>query len=257
MRPLLFIERDHELRALFVDVLEESGHRVHAFDSPEAALSMLTTPGAQAPGALFADEISIDDFDDFCVELRRRPRTAAVPIVLLSTRPAAVHHVPRLSLAGLLVKPFDLERLVDVASRLGREPTPPAMNALSLEQTATRLQAFFDCPPESARAIAEASASPDQWPAAIGPGIRVRPLDGELPPRRAREAMLIHVANGHTFPFHPHPRRERLLCLRGGLRDSDGSTLWAGETATHRPGSAHASATLGDDDCVVAVLVDD
>lgn len=97
-------------------------------------------------------------------------------------------------------------------------------------------------------------ASPETWPRGPHAAISERPITAGVS-ANAAQAFLVHILSGATYPSHLHALNEEILILRGGLRDDDGSELWAGDRGTKAPGSRHASTAIGESGCLLAALL--
>jgi ribonuclease P protein subunit RPR2 len=116
------------LEAIELDV-EEAENAAHAWSSLAARLPDLVVLDVGLPGT---DGLS------FCRELKRDPRTAAIPVVILTGSDAGTSQAAREALAeGFLRKPFSPLELLAVAERLlGRldAALPPRIGADREEQ---------------------------------------------------------------------------------------------------------------------------
>ena len=66
----------------------------------------------------------------------------------------------------------------------------------------------------------------------------------------------MRIEPGATYPMHEHDdHQETLLILEGGLRDDDGTEIWAGDLVVNDQGSAHASTALAGG-CLLAARLD-
>ena len=120
-RRVLVIDDDEDVRMLVRLSLERvGGHQViEATDGPAG----VETAVAERPDAILLDVMMpVMDGPATVAELRNRPETAEIPIVLLTAKVQARDRDPysELPIAGAIAKPFDplklsaqLERLVD------------------------------------------------------------------------------------------------------------------------------------------------
>jgi signal transduction histidine kinase len=119
--------------------------------------------------------------------------------------------------------------------------------------TASDVAEFFAIPVEQVNQMLDGVANDVGWK----PG----PVEGvtmlSVTPGRAFEGslgFLVHIVEGVTYPSHEHDADETLLMLRGGLRDDDGTELWAGDSVRNVKGTTHASTAL-DGGCLLAARV--
>ena len=124
----------------------------------------------------------------------------------------------------------------------------------SRSETAEDLAEFFDLSVAAVRTLLAALEQEEAW----GPGptpevglISVAP--GPLHP--GAQAFLVRIASGASHPHHVHHGDEHILVIEGGIRDDDGSELWAGERVINCEGTCHASTAIGEGPCVLAAMV--
>ncbi len=119
--PLVLIVDDNAAnRRLAVDVLRASGSRtVEATRAAEA----LSCASAQLPDVILMD-LRLPDLDgtDALRTLRAEPLTASIPVVAVSATPLGAGDIwwRDAGFADYLVKPIDIDALVDVVRRVGR-----------------------------------------------------------------------------------------------------------------------------------------
>jgi len=118
-----------------------------------------------------------------------------------------------------------------------------------------RLAVLFDVAVGTARAYLARLETPDGWVDLL-PGITYLDLEGG-PAAAGGKVGLVRMDKGARFPLHRHVGVERVLILRGGLRDAAGGRVWAGEVAEMADGTEHWFEALGDDGLVYAVVVAD
>ena len=90
------------------------------------------------------------------------------------------------------------------------------------------------------------------WQDAPWPGIQWIHLQGG-PATAGCDVGFVKVEPGQTFPFHVHGGVERVLVLRGGFTDSDGSVHRAGDTVEQQ--NAHHFVALPGGPLIYAVVV--
>jgi len=120
-RRLLVVDDDDDIRALARIALERlGGHEVRDAASGQAALD---AAAESAPDAIVIDVMMPGmDGPETVRRLRADPRTAEIPVVLLTAKVQAADRrfFADLDVQGVLPKPFDPLRLAaDVADRLG------------------------------------------------------------------------------------------------------------------------------------------
>jgi CheY-like chemotaxis protein len=115
---ILLVEDDPALRTALAEVLRDYGYDVSCAADGRDALAQLDT--LQAPSVILLDlAMPVMDGWTFRAAQRSDPRFAAIPTVVLS---ASLSADPR-SLATLepdaaLMKPFEIERLIETVQRL-------------------------------------------------------------------------------------------------------------------------------------------
>jgi len=121
-RRVLFVDDDPDMRELVRLTLEElAGMQVRTCASGEEALVEV----ARDPPDLLLLDVMMPGLDG--VEVRRRllrdPRTAGVPVVLLTARlgPADLELYAGLDVLGVIAKPFDPLRLPETIGRMWHE----------------------------------------------------------------------------------------------------------------------------------------
>ena len=86
-------------------------------------------------------------------------------------------------------------------------------------------------------------------------GVSLRPITPEAHGAEAK-GFLVRIEPGATYPMHEHDdHQETLLILEGGLRDDDGTELWAGDLVVNAQGTAHSSTAL-EGGCLLAARLD-
>lgn len=112
---ILIVDDDPELIETLEQALTEAGYRV------------VTAPAAEAvrvAGALQPDLILLDlvmpglDGAQVCRALRAEPRTAAIPIILMTVHGPLAERARHLPITDQLPKPFDLQALYATVARL-------------------------------------------------------------------------------------------------------------------------------------------
>lgn len=117
MARVLLVENDGICRAEIAEVLSELGYEVEqARNGAEALQSLENNP--KTPDAILLDLITpVLDGWGFCRARAGNPRTAGIPVVLMSGISDLDAQARSLGAAGRLRKPFDLQALIDVLAR--------------------------------------------------------------------------------------------------------------------------------------------
>ncbi|HEY3079473.1 MAG TPA: response regulator [Chloroflexota bacterium] len=113
VRTVLIADDDAVTRLLVEEVLRsEAGVRVRAACGGRAAIQAL----AETPPDLVLLDLMMPDMDGFAVLrwMRAHPRTAGVPVIVLTAVDAAVDHALACGCAGFVRKPLQLDQLVEV-----------------------------------------------------------------------------------------------------------------------------------------------
>ncbi|MCA1663621.1 MAG: response regulator [Myxococcales bacterium] len=106
---ILVVEDDHDVRVGVRTLLEEEGFRVVTVTDGRAALEILERE-SQAPCVILLDlMLPVMDGWRFAETLRKRPRLAAIPIVIMS---AYEEPPPPAGVVGFIKKPVNAEALL-------------------------------------------------------------------------------------------------------------------------------------------------
>lgn len=119
-----------------------------------------------------------------------------------------------------------------------------------------RLASMVDVAVDQAQAMLLKLADPTAWEFAprLGPGIALIHLAGG-PRVAAADVGFVRVPAGQLFPEHKHLGVECVLILQGGLDDSSGETLTAGDEIILQPGSQHHFTACAGEPLIYAVTV--
>jgi len=132
---ILIVEDDPHLRALHHRIIAEHfpNYAIHDVGDGRAALDMLTH---ETPSLIVLD-LMMPEVDGFAVleALRANPRTAVVPVLVLSGKILSADDVRRLAEARVIYHTKDMQAEGDLAESLRRtltreEPLPPHTSAL-------------------------------------------------------------------------------------------------------------------------------
>ncbi|MHB8611967.1 MAG: response regulator [Candidatus Dormibacteraceae bacterium] len=108
MIRILIVDDDPGIRFLLRAILENEGYTVLEAANGEAALAAITS---QVPDIVTTDlMMPVMTGAELIVRLRSEPRTARIPIVVVSSNPEAVKH---LAVDAIVTKPFTAAHLAD------------------------------------------------------------------------------------------------------------------------------------------------
>ncbi len=132
MAHILVVEDEEDDRDAYRAALERAGHEVEAFDHAEAALTYLAS---HRPDLIITDLLLPGiDGAEFCRDVREDPRTATVPIVMISsmTEHMGIRITPEdarwAPLDRFLEKGVSLQEILEVVEELvGHGAAPPAL----------------------------------------------------------------------------------------------------------------------------------
>lgn len=115
---ILVVEDDSAVRETVVELLEEEGYSVAEASNGAEALQVLAS-GA-APGLIVLDlMMPVMDGWTFRAEMRRDPRLAQVPVLVMSAGHGNdEQNLARIEPNAFLAKPFDVCELVETVHRL-------------------------------------------------------------------------------------------------------------------------------------------
>jgi CheY-like chemotaxis protein len=119
--PILIVEDDP-------DLLADAGYRVEIVDS---AFGTATLIRRERPAAILLDlELPFRPGTAHLDELTADPRTAAIPIIILSANHALLPDARRPQAAAVLAKPFDAAELLRVLAEVVGEARAPGTSYL-------------------------------------------------------------------------------------------------------------------------------
>jgi DNA-binding response OmpR family regulator len=109
---ILVVEDDEAIRDAMRELLEDEGYQVTTAKQGREALSILEVTD-HIPNVILLD-LMMPEMDgwEFCGALRKIDRLASIPVLLLSAHTQASERVESLSVAGLLTKPLDIDKLL-------------------------------------------------------------------------------------------------------------------------------------------------
>jgi CheY-like chemotaxis protein len=114
---LLVVEDDPDVRETLADILQYEGYRVLTASNGKEALEHLR--GASRPDLILLD-LMMPVLNGWAVreELLRDPELSAIPVVLLSGVLDLDQQARSLNVAGFMVKPIEVNRLLEVVRRV-------------------------------------------------------------------------------------------------------------------------------------------
>jgi CheY-like chemotaxis protein len=122
---IMLVDDDDDFREVLGSVLGMEGHEIEATNDGVDALERLSA--GSTPSLILLDMMMPRlDGEGFMRRIRRDPRTAAIPVVILSGHQAAAQKAEELGAAGCLVKPFDLSRLSSLVRDVALAKGAPA-----------------------------------------------------------------------------------------------------------------------------------
>jgi CheY-like chemotaxis protein len=118
VRKILIVEDEPDNREIMRAVVEDIlGHRALLVADGNAALDVI---GARSPSMILMDlMMPIVDGFEVIRTLKTDGRTAHIPIIAVSglSRPADREHAMEMGADDFIMKPFDLEQLIEVIER--------------------------------------------------------------------------------------------------------------------------------------------
>ena len=123
MSTVLVVDDDPSTRTVLRMILEKDGHQVVEAEHGEAALAHLPT--------VLPDIVTTDltmprlNGEGLIERLRAEPRTASIPIVVVSGNPAAARALHASGVvAAIVIKPFDAAELLQCIRAIATRFTP-------------------------------------------------------------------------------------------------------------------------------------
>jgi CheY-like chemotaxis protein len=117
---ILVIDDDEDIRTVLQEVLAAAGYQVEVARDGAEALAKL--PGAAPPLILLDMMMPNMDGETFLKTLRGTPHMQDALVVVVSGSAGVRQRASTLDVAGCLEKPFELDALMGVVSRLARKP---------------------------------------------------------------------------------------------------------------------------------------
>jgi CheY-like chemotaxis protein len=119
LERVLIVEDDARIREALAECVASLG--VEVLTSADGAGGLAKLGRGRLPDAILLDLAPRLGGRDFLGALRANPATAGIPVVAMSATGAA----PDLPVSASLEKPFDLDELAKILTRLGRERSAP------------------------------------------------------------------------------------------------------------------------------------
>ena len=122
---ILVVDDDDDVREVLGYILSAEGHDVDEAVDGIDALEHLRRGG---PPELILLDLMMPrlDGEDFVREMRKDPRFADTKVVIISGHDAAGQKAAELCVAGCLVKPVELQRVLAVVRSVGADVEPHA-----------------------------------------------------------------------------------------------------------------------------------
>jgi chemotaxis family two-component system sensor histidine kinase/response regulator PixL len=126
MTQILLVEDDDDDRAAMRDVLEESGYRVFEARNGKHALELMTS--TTEPSLVILDlEMPVMSGSELVDVMKHYHRLSRVPVLVVSGSKGA--RIPRHDkIVGTMVKPVELESLLENVRAAARGPMPASAN---------------------------------------------------------------------------------------------------------------------------------
>ena len=123
MSMVLVVDDDSSTRTVLRMILEKDGHEVIEAEHGEAALVHITP---RLPDIVTTDlTMPVLNGEGLILRLRSEPRTAAIPIVVVSGNPAAARALHASGVVeAVVVKPFDAADLIKCIRAIATRFTP-------------------------------------------------------------------------------------------------------------------------------------
>jgi two-component system phosphate regulon response regulator PhoB len=118
---VLIVEDDRDMRELLAQILVEEGYGVGVASNGIGAISYLQSN--RAPRVILLDwRMPKSDGIEFCRMQRADPRLSQIPVVLMTADLRVDQRSSEFGAAELLIKPVEVERLLQVVSRFAGPP---------------------------------------------------------------------------------------------------------------------------------------
>ncbi|MGI9148810.1 MAG: response regulator [Chloroflexota bacterium] len=122
MKHILVVDDDPAIRDIVTDILEMSDYRVRTACNGAEALDDLRF---DRPAAVLLDlMMPVMDGWEFLRQYRIQGRVASAPIVIMSAARDAASVADELGAEAFLIKPFEMEAILDVVGRVTQPSLP-------------------------------------------------------------------------------------------------------------------------------------
>ena len=112
MKNILIIENDQDILDLMSYILEEQGHQI--FTSLNS--SVLDEENLEPDLIILNQTLGIERGSDVCIKLKQDPKTAHIPIILISAVNQLDELASKCNADGYIEKPFDIENFIRVVN---------------------------------------------------------------------------------------------------------------------------------------------
>ena len=114
--PILLVEDDPDLTDCLADLLADAGYRVSSSPSAFGAAALIRR---ERPATILLDlGLPFRPGTALLAELTADPRTAAIPLIVLSAHHAILPEARRAQAVAVLAKPFDAAELLRVLAEV-------------------------------------------------------------------------------------------------------------------------------------------
>jgi CheY-like chemotaxis protein len=119
--PILVVEDDLDVQATVARILEDSGYKV--VDATDGIEALATLDGLMP--ALILLDLTMPRMDGwaFATELDRIGIRTQIPVVVMTADGRAQEKATQLGADDYIQKPFDVDRLLEIVTRLVQRPT--------------------------------------------------------------------------------------------------------------------------------------
>lgn len=113
---VLVVDDDPTIRQLCTDVLEDEGYKVNTASNGQEALELIRSDGIQV--AVVDIMMPVMDGIQLCQILKSQAQTRDLPIIIMSAASILMNKATRNLADGVLVKPFEIDRLVSCVAQV-------------------------------------------------------------------------------------------------------------------------------------------
>lgn len=117
-KKILLVEDDQDIRETLIELLEGEGYEVLFAENGQVGLDILSQ-ASSLPNLILLDlMMPIKDGFQFCAEKDANPKTAQVPVVIMSADGHIHENRHRVNARAYLKKPLDIYEIIDVVQKL-------------------------------------------------------------------------------------------------------------------------------------------